>query len=151
MAEMEIGQMPNLIPDMIDLGAQVCQQRKGILREKEHLKLTIQGVIKHARDLLIKKGKLLPQEIHVIETGTGNSSDFGDLSTISSQLGFEIKNDPVSVAEEENGSQKTRENPEEKSGIFSGADLSKFADLNLSGTVSQSPNKKKISKQDFLN
>ena len=29
--------------------------------------------------------------------------------------------------------------------------MTKFADLNLSGTVSQTPNKKKISKQDFLN
>ena len=80
MAEMEIGQMPNLIPDMIDLGAQVCQQRKGILREKEHFRLTIQGVIKHARDLLIKKGKLPQEQTHVIETGTDNSSGIGKLN-----------------------------------------------------------------------
>ena len=80
----------------------------------------------------------------------------GDLSTISTQLGFEIKNDLVTVTDEENGSQKIGQSEDkkesmEKSGIFSTADLTKFADLNLSGTVSQTPNKKKISKQDFIN
>ena len=45
MAEIQIGQIPNLIPDMMNLGVQVYQQRKGILREKQHLKLTMQGVI----------------------------------------------------------------------------------------------------------
>ena len=80
----------------------------------------------------------------------------GDLSTISTQLGFDIKDDLVTVTDEENGSQKIGQSEDkkesiEKSGIFSTADLTKFADLNLSGTVSQTPNKKKISKQDFLN
>ena len=155
MAEMEIGQMPDLIPNMIDLGAQVCQQRKGILREKEHFKLIIQGVIKHARDLLIKKGKLSQQETHVIETGTGNNSEIGDLSTISTQLGFEIQSNLV-TEEEIGGGPPKWEEPErkptpEKSGIFSMADLSKFSDFNLVGPSSESPNKKKFSKQDFLN
>merc|ERR1712083_369563 len=123
MAEMKIGQMPNIIPDMIDLGTQVCQQRKGILREKEHFKLAIQSIVKYARDLLIKKGKLLPQETNVIETsGKENSSDFGDLSTISSQLGFQIKTDPVMDKDDKNGSEKIahvkekKENSEIKSG-----------------------------------
>ena len=162
MAEMEIGQMPDLIPNMINLGAQVCQHRKGILREKEHFKLILQGVIKHARDLLIKKGKLpRPQETaaaHVIETGTGNNPDtIGDLTTISSQLGFEIKNNQASTNENGGGHTKTLEHTErqkqtpEKSGIFSTADLTKFADLNLAGPTTQSPTRKKISKQDFIN
>ena len=155
MAEMEIGQMPDLIPNMIDLGAQVCQQRKGILREKEHFKLIIQGVIKHARDLLIKKGKLSQQETHVIETGIGNNSEIGDLSTISTQLGFEIQSNLV-TEEKIGGVAPKWEEPErkptpEKSGIFSMADLSKFSDFSLVGPSSESPNKKKFSKEDFLN
>ena len=57
MAEIDVGQVdPDLIPDMIQMGAQICQQRKGILKEKEHFKQALLGTVRHARDILIKKG-----------------------------------------------------------------------------------------------
>ncbi len=152
MAEMEIGHMPHLIPDMVTLGAQVCQQRKGILREKEHFKQALQGVILHARSLLMKKGKIPPQEI---QKEVKSSSDIGDLSAISSQLGFEMKTTQQQILrpESQHGSleRKAVEN-REKSRVFSDPELTKLADLSLgSNSQGPSPNKKKISKQDFLN
>lgn len=143
MAEMEIGHLPDLIPDVINLGAQIAQQRKGILREKEHFKHAIQGVIRHAKDILIKKGKMaaeMPKEVPKMPLKT---EFVGDLSSISSQLGFEMsksespKLPPVMTQEMKKA---------EKSGVFS-PDLSKLADLNISAH-STSP-KKKITKADF--
>ena len=152
MAEMEVGHMPDLIPDMVNLSAQMCQQRKGILREKEHLKQAVQGVIKHARSILIKRGKLPPETPAQASTSTASKSDheIGDLSTLSTQLGFKVKNQAIEIREsnennEIGGERATRE----KSGIFS-SDLSKLADLNISNTSTPSP-KKKVTKQDFLN
>ena len=140
-----LGQMPELIPDLVNLTAQVCQQRKGILREKEHFKQSIQGVIKHAKNILIKYGKLPPETQVSIPVQAKISSEIGDLNTISTQLGFEI---PTEV-KNANTEIETIEKQREKSGIFS-SDLSKLADLSISNTSTPSP-KKKVTKQDFLN
>ena len=144
MAEMEVGHMPELIPDIVNLTVQVCQQRKGILREKEHLKHAVQGVVKHAKNILIKNGKL-PPEAPKTPVQAEQRNEIGDLSTLSTQLGFEMKN-PASVNEVK-PIIETGEKQREKSGIFS-SDLSKLADLNIRETPSP---KKKITKQDFLN
>ena len=155
MAEMEVGHMSDLIPDMVNLTAQMCQQRKGILREKEHLKQAVQGVIKHARNILIKGGKLPPETpVSAAQAPEAKGShEIGDLSTLSTQLGFKVKN-PIEIREanegESNNLEIGGEKRREKSGIFS-SDLSKLADLNISNTSTPSPQKKKVTKQDFLN
>ena len=151
MAEMEVGHMPDLIPDMVNLTGQICQQRKGILREKEHLKQAVQGVIKHAKSILIKGGKLPPETPEIPPSQASKSShEIGDLSTLSTQLGFKVKN-PIEIREENKVEQimESNETKREKSGIFS-SDLSKLADLNISNTSTPSP-KKKVTKQDFMN
>merc|ERR550517_1399811 len=38
----------------------MCQQRKGVLRERMHLKLALEGVVDHARHILTNKGVLQP-------------------------------------------------------------------------------------------
>ena len=113
-----------------------------LLKEKEHFKQALQGVVNHAKDLLIKKG-VLPPETKPLNTACGaqDPTDIGDLSAISSQLGFEIK-----PPQQQQGLQQDEETivVEEKevkkpSGFFSG-DLSKLADLNLSGGGGTSSN-----------
>ena len=150
MAEMKVGQ----IPDIIEIAAHISQQRKGILREKEHFKQAMQGVVKHAKDLLIKKGKILPEppSKKVTEDGGIASQDLGDLSQLSSQLGLVMRPSPVGDHIPSDIDATKQPHPEleqgaaaaKKASIFS-SDLSKLADLSVS------PQRKKVTKQDFTN
>lgn len=56
----------NLIPNMVQMAAQSCQQRKGILKEKEHFKQAVMGTVRHAKDILIKKGKIPPETMKIV-------------------------------------------------------------------------------------
>ena len=152
LAEIEIGHMPDLIPDLIQLGAQISQQRKGLLREKEHFKQAIQAVIFHARDILVKKGKLMKEPTEILSETKESRSEIGDLNTISCQLGFEIKPQTPMMHDESEKSESFKEVKSVKTGIFSN-DLSKLADFsdNTGATESGKSPKKKITKQDFIN
>ena len=147
MAEIDVGHAPDLIPDMIQMAAHVCQQRKGILKEKEHFKQTLLGVIRHAKDILIKKGKLPPEVKKAMpEPQQSGQGDIGDLTTISNQLGFEIKppSNPILPSEECKKPDLVHLQTQPKTGIFS-PELSKLADL----SIDSSNKKKKITKEDF--
>ena len=142
MAEIDVGQSP----DMIQMAAHVFQQRKGILKEKEHFKQALLGVTKHAKDILIKKGKLPPEVKKAIpEPQQSGQGDIGDLTAISNQLGFEIKpSNPTLPSEECKKPDLIQQQTHPKTGIFS-PELSKLADL----SIDSSNKKKKITKEDF--
>ena len=75
--------------------------------------------------------------------------DIGDFTTISNQLGLIVK--PTTTVNETPELKKPLETCQthSKTGIFS-AELSKLADLSLNPSNS-SPNRKKITKEDFKN
>ena len=144
MAEMKVG---GQIPDIIEIAAHLSQQRKGILREKEHFKMSMQGVVKHAKDLLVKKGKILPElPSKKVTEDHGTNQDLGDLSQLSSQLGLVMRpSSSSSVGDNIPEATKQPQEASKKTSIFS-SDLSKLADLSA-----VSPQKKKVTKQDFAN
>jgi len=115
-----------LLPDMVKMAALMCQQRKGILRERLHLKLAIEGVVNHARHILTNKGVLKPQ-IKTQEKIERHTAEESPLVTTASAEVASV-GDPVS-------------------------DM--IASLQLSdpmaGFKEKSPTKKKITKADFAN
>lgn len=42
------------------MASMLCQQRKGVLRDKDPFRQALQGVAKHAKDILVKKGVIEP-------------------------------------------------------------------------------------------
>lgn len=146
MAEMKVGH----IPDVIQMASHISQQRKGILKEKEHFKQAMQGIIRHAKDLLIKKGKIVPEPSSARSTDQLNiTQDLGDFTQLSSQLGLAARpgvpggDDSCPLEKQISDKKKTGSS----TSIFS-PDLSKLADLSVSST---SPQRKKVTKQDFNN
>ena len=47
-----------IMPDIVKMAALLCQQRKGALRERHHFKQAYEGMLCHARNILVKKGVL---------------------------------------------------------------------------------------------
>ena len=48
------------------MASTLSQQRKGILRDKDHFRQALLGVAKHSRDLLVKKGAIQPTVRHQV-------------------------------------------------------------------------------------
>ena len=48
------------------MASTLSQQRKGIMRDKDHLRQALLGVAKHSRDLLVKKGAIQPTVRHQV-------------------------------------------------------------------------------------
>lgn len=130
LAEIKVGlECPTLIPDLTFIAAQVSKQRKGVLKDKEHLRQAYMGVALYCRDLLIKHG-LLPPEPKKEE------------KRVSSPLA------PIKPSEELERSMSNLDmSTPPSSGIFT-PELRNLADVTDSGST---PTKKKMSKQDFLN
>jgi len=124
----------SLVPDLVKMGALMCRQRKGILRERMHLKQAYEGVLNHAKHVLTNKQVLTPD---LSKTPSGGQVDF---SVAPSVAGLE------------------QQPPLASNAMFQSSEM--LASLNLSDPLGlnspasnsrNSPNKKKITKQDFLN
>ena len=70
-AEIDIGQIGGtsesnknrkLIPDLVFLASQACKQRKGILKEREHLRQCYQAVLLHCGQILQQHGLVEPEK-----------------------------------------------------------------------------------------
>ncbi len=157
MAEINLGNRDAVMPDLVGMAASVCQQRKGVLRERDHFKHALQGLVKHGKNILVDKG-LIAKEPEAKKETVNVNNDLGDLSQMSNQLGLKAPTPTPPPPTGTNIGQQVPvvhdldKTPKVPSGIFS-SDLSKLADLTLdSGTMGVSPNRgKKITKQDFTN
>ena len=65
---------------MSKMAALMCEQRKGVLRERGHLKLTLEGVLYHAKHILVNKG-VLKRELTPAKQEPGHSSGLDPLLT----------------------------------------------------------------------
>lgn len=72
----------SLVPDMVKMAALMNQQRKGILREKMHLKLAMDGVVAHAKHILVNKGVLKPDITALKPSATEPFGALGQLPAV---------------------------------------------------------------------
>jgi len=139
----------SLVPDMVKMAALMNQQRKGILREKMYLKMATDGVVYHAKHILVSKEVLKPE----MKTATaiskpesfggvlgGQAASTADLGTgeVASNLTAQVQVAPVNSAA-----------PTDPV-----TDLIASLQLNndpMAGFSQKSPSKKKITKADFAN
>lgn len=68
-----------IIPSLVQIAAQACRQRKGILREREHLRQCYQGLYLHCKEVLQMHG-LLPPEKKISVPSAGSAT--GGLETL---------------------------------------------------------------------
>lgn len=161
-----------LIPDVVKMGALLCQQRKGIMRERYHLKLAYEGISAHARATLAKRGVQVTPPGHshsakVTEAAVGSRSSsvgggaaFEDLAvpgigttvkaTEQVRSGINGDNKPAAASV----SVEKEFLPPEILGRMTGLNLADPLGLAAEGGCAanqSSPNRKKITKQDFAN
>ena len=136
-----------IIPDLVKMGALLSQQRKGVLRERQHLKQAYEGVLDHSKQILINKGVMKP------EIKAPPASTTSDLSDIHVEVGGSLP--PSEEIQEPQLTLDVKEAAASDS-IFQSQDMLK--NLNLSDPLGlkspgsgTSPRKKKITKQDFAN
>ena len=164
-----------IMPDLVKMAALMAQQRKGILRERHHFKHAYEGMLSHSRSILFKKGvlkatdanidnkALKPQNIITIhdEIKPKNTKGFicGDDQDPSNLQLLDASENQESILgkPEEEITHKSTQKAVSPVNFFPAELLTNnLSDLNLSDplgltTSSDSPHKKRITKQDFLN
>ena len=165
----------NIFPDLVKMAALMAQQRKGVLRERHHFKNAYEGMIMHSKKILIKKGALKVseandsdksirlQDLGTVETNKQNLENI--ISVVAEEVNKRQKyGNPDNVPEEtqKNDTQVVKNHSETEkktssSNFFSAELLSNnLSDLNLADPLGlsnsrDSPQRKRITKQDFLN
>jgi len=147
------GSCDSLIPDMSKMAALMCEQRKGVLRERAHLKLALEGVLHHAKHILVNKG-VLKREMTPAKQEPGHSSGLDQLITagpaITSSM-HHLSNVPSADLTSNPSVQGIPANVglDPVSEMINSLQLS--SDSMSAGSSNQkSPGKKKITKADFV-
>ena len=163
------------MPDLVKMAALMAQQRKGILRERHHFKHAYEGMLLHARSILVKKGILQATETitcnkankthdyqdaigsKLTDASASNDSNCPDSVDVVDNHKKEHQQKSTDTQETGKSSELTARKTEAVSNFFSSELLTNtLSDLNLSDplsltTSSNSPHRKRITKQDFLN
>ena len=139
-ANVQEGQEFLIIPDLVKMGALLSQQRKGVLRERQHLKQAYEGVLNHSKQILVNKGALKP-EIKAMPPNDLSGINV-DMATAQPPMNEPDRKEPAL--------------PVASNSIYQSQEMLK--NLNLSDPLglkspssSTSPRKKKITRQDFAN
>jgi len=163
MSEVDLanGDQDALVPDLVKMGALICQQRKGVLRERVHLKQAFDGVLNHAKHILVAKEVLKPDHPPQQSDRQSCTAPLDNLDNIQVNLSTAaaaaaaVPSQAAAVASE---GQQLLADVQKTSSIFQSAEM--LSNLNLSDPLglnsganlrNNSPSKKKITKQDFLN
>ena len=163
------------MPDLVKMAALMAQQRKGILRERHHFKHAYEGMLLHARSILVRKGIMQATETipcnksnkthdcqdtigsKLTELGASTDSNCPDYVDVVDNHRKEQEQKSTETQETGKSSELKAKKTEAVSNFFSAELLTNtLSDLNLSDPLSltsssHSPHRKRITKQDFLN
>ena len=163
----------NIFPDIVKMAALMAQQRKGILRERHHFKNAYEGMILHSRNILIRKGVLNAsepktsdksiryQDLGGIETEFQQTKNIIGADEVNTEIRIETPcnlEDDTSKGDSKLDANEARPNKQTSNKNFFSPEFlsSNLSDLNLSDPLGlsndrDSPQRKRITKQDFLN